>query len=91
MFNQFVRLIDSASLAFKFTICCGKLGFAGWLIFIVAGLSNDAKRKYIGLSPWPAQTSGATNQNEVSIWAFVFKAEIKNVNIKNKKYLVKKI
>ena len=49
---------------------------------MVAGLSKEAKRKYIGLSSCPCHTSGATNQKAVSICAFVFKT---NTFIKMKK------
>jgi ferredoxin-thioredoxin reductase catalytic subunit len=57
---------------------------------MVAGLSKEAKRKYIGLSSCPCHTSGATNQKAVSICAFVFKTNTLTKMIIKRKYFFKK-
>ena len=77
--------MDWASFAFRFNDWVGKRALAGWDIVMVAGLSKEAKRKYIGLSSCPCHTSGATNQKAVSICAFVFKTNtLTKMKIKRK-------
>ncbi len=54
-------------------------GFAGSEIVTVAGSLNVVILKYIGISKFEPpflETSGATNQNSVSVWAKEFAAKI---------------
>jgi hypothetical protein len=63
----------------------GKVGSAGCEIVTNAFSFPAATRRKIGLSPWFCCSSGAANQNSVSVCAkeFLFKMQLKS---KNKKH-----
>jgi hypothetical protein len=63
------RFNEETLLAPMLSVWVGNPGFAGCSTVTTASWSNVAKRSSVGLSPWFAQTSGATNQNSVSTCA----------------------
>ena len=67
--SQGAKLREETLLAGTEMVCVGNVPLAGCSTVTMAAWSNVAKRRSVGLSPWLAQTSGATNQNSVSTCA----------------------